>query len=175
VQSLKIALTILVALLLQMVLPTQLAFFQRIDLPLLVTIYFSLQRAPIMGMVVGVAAGIGGDLIAGGIIGIRGFTKTLLSYFIAMLSIRFSLENPLVRLAVVAVASAANEVLYVGLNMMLEQSLPYIGNWSEFGKAIGKTVLLNLIASIPIFLVLDRVFPEREAAGRMAIRKRFYE
>jgi hypothetical protein len=47
VQTFKIAVTIVVALLLQMLLPKYLAFFRYIDLPLLVTVYFALQRAPI--------------------------------------------------------------------------------------------------------------------------------
>jgi rod shape-determining protein MreD len=175
VQSLKIALTIAVALLLQMILPKHLGFVQYIDLPLLVTVYFGLQRAPMLGMATGVVAGIGGDAIAGGILGVRGFTKTLLGYLVAMVGIRFSLENPLARLAVVAVASAANTVLFAGLTLMLEQSLPYTGSWGDFGKAIGKSVLLDSLSSVAIFLLLDKVFPEQPAARRMAIRKRFYE
>ena len=50
-QTFKIALTIVVALLLQMLLSDYLGFFQYIDLPLLVTVYFGLQRAPVVGMV----------------------------------------------------------------------------------------------------------------------------
>jgi rod shape-determining protein MreD len=175
VQSLKIALTIAVALLLQMILPKHLGFVQYIDLPLLITVYFGLQRAPMLGMAVGVLSGLGGDAIAGGILGVRGFTKTLLGYLVAMVGIRFSLENPLARLGVVAVASAANTVIFAGLTLMLEQPLPYTSGWGEFGKAIGKSVLLDSACSLVIFLLLDKVFPEQPAARRMAIRKRFYE
>src|SRR5258705_12378974 len=102
-----------------MVLPTQLKFLQYIDLALLITVYFSLQRAPISGMLVGVVGGIGQDAIGGGILGVQGFAKTLLGYLVAIARIRFSLENPLARLVAVAVATAAHTLLFACLHMVL--------------------------------------------------------
>ena len=113
-QTFKIALTIVVALLLQMLLSNYLRFFRFIDLPLLVTVYFGLQRAPVLGMVTGMIAGLGGDAVAGGILGVGGFTKTLIGYLVGAASVRLSLENPLARLSVVAIASAGSTVLFVG-------------------------------------------------------------
>lgn len=174
-QTFKTALTIVVALLLQMLLPNYLGFFQYIDLALLVTVYFGLQRAPVLGMLTGMIAGLGGDAVTGGVVGVGGFTKTLIGYLVGFASVRLSLENPLARLAVVAVASAANTVLFVGLYQMLEQSLPHMSTWAEFGATIGWKVLADSVTSIALFIVLDRVFSEQAAARRMAIRKRFYE
>ena len=137
-QTFKIALTIVVALLLQMLLPKyRPAFFRYIDLPLLVTVYFALQRAPMLGMLVGVVSGIGFDVIGAGILGVRGFSKTLIGYLVAMTSVKFSLENPFARLAVVAVASAADTVIFIGLNLMLEKPLSGVNTWGQFGKIIG--------------------------------------
>ena len=174
-QTFKIALTIVVALLLQMLLPNYVRFFQYIDLPLLVTVYFGLQRAPVMGMLTGMMAGLGGDAVAGGILGVGGFAKTLIGYLVGAASVRLSLENPLARLSVVAVASAGSTVLFVGLHQMLEQSLPYVSTWGEFGATIGWKMLGDTVASIVLYIVLDRVFSEQATARRMAIRKRFYE
>ncbi len=180
-QTLKVVLIIILALLLQMLLPNYLRFFRYIDLPLLVTVYFSLQRAPVLGMTTGVASGLGGDLIAGGIPGVGGFTKTLIGYLIAVTSIKFPLENPLARFAIVAVASAANTVLFVGLYLMLEQdqrleqALPYVGNWASLGKTVGWKALADTVTSVVFFVVLDRVFSDQAAARRMAIKRRFYE
>src|ERR1041384_4133409 len=58
---------------------------------------------------------------------------------------------------------------------MLEQTLPHMATWTEFGATIGWKVLGDSATSIPLFIVLDRVFSEQAAARRMAIRKRFYE
>lgn len=158
-----------------MLLPNQVGFFRYIDLPLLVTVYFGLQRAPVLGMVTGMIAGLGGDAVGGGIPGVGGFSKTLIGYLVGAASVRLSLENPLARLSVVAVASAGNTVLFVGLYQMLEQTLPFVSTWAEFGATIGWKVLGDTVASIVLFVVLDRVFSEQATARRMAIRKRFYE
>lgn len=174
-QTFKIVLTIVVALVLQMLLSNYVRFFRYIDLPLLVTVYFALQRAPVLGMVTGMVAGLGGDAVGGGILGVGGFCKTLIGYLVGVASVRLSLENPLARLSVVAVASAGSTVLFVGLNQMLEQSLPYVSTWGEFGATIGWKMLGDTVTSIILFIVLDRLFSEQATARRMAIRKRFYE
>jgi rod shape-determining protein MreD len=175
VQTLKIALTIFIALLVEMLLSKRLWFFQYLDLPLAITVYFSLQRAPVLGMLTGAAAGVAGDAVDGGVLGTGGFAKTLLGYIIAVLSIKFPLQNPLARLAVVAVASTVNTIIYVGLNLMLDREISYISNWIEFSRILGWKTLTDTLASIPVFFVLDRVFPDQPAASRMAIKKRFYE
>ncbi|HVG19334.1 MAG TPA: rod shape-determining protein MreD [Blastocatellia bacterium] len=174
-QTFKIALTIFVALLLQFLLPKYLGFFKYIDLPLIVTVYFGLQRDPILGMLTGVAAGVGGDAVIGGVLGVGGFSKTLIGYLVAMASIKLSLENPLARLAVVAVASAANTLLYTALYQMLEQPLSDASTWGDLGKIIGWRALADTLAAIAIIIMLNRIFAEQTAARRMAIKRRFYE
>ena len=140
-----------------------------------------MQRTPVLGMLTGLAAGLGSDALAGGILGVGGFTKTLIGYIISMASIRLSLENPLVRLAVAGVASVVNTVLFVALYQVLEQGqsleqvLPYTGSWEELAKVTGWKALGDTAAAIVVFLVLDRVFREQAAARRMAIKRRFYE
>ncbi len=174
-QTFKIALTIAIALLLQLVLTDHLRFFRYVDLPLLVTVYVSLQRAPVLAMLTGGVAGLGGDAIGGGVLGVGGFSKTLIGYLVAFASIKLSLENPLARLAVVALASAANTILYAGLNLMLEQTLPGMDTWAQFGRTIGWKALGDTLTALILFLILDRVFAEQSQARRMAIKRRFYE
>lgn len=174
-QTLKIALSIIVALLLQLVLTKYLRIFQYVDLQLLVTVYIALQRAPLPGMMTGFASGLCGDAISGGIIGVGGFSKTLIGYFVAMTSVKFSFDNPLARLGVVSVASAANTAFFVSLTLMLDQPLPFVATWGEFGKTTGWRALADSAASIAVFLLLDRVFREHVQARRMAIKKRFYD
>ncbi|MEK6304293.1 MAG: rod shape-determining protein MreD [Acidobacteriota bacterium] len=180
-QTFKIALTIVVALFVQVLLPQYLSFFRYVDLPLIVTVYVALQRAPFLGMVTGCVAGIGSDSLVGGIIGVGGFSRTLIGYIVAMVSIKLSVENPLTRLAVVGVASVVNTVLFVGLHQMLrqehvlEQVLPYVGSWGEFGATVGWRALGDSLTAAGVFIALDRVFAEQRAARRMAIKRRFYE
>lgn len=174
-QTVKIALTILVALLLQMLLSKYLGFFKYIDLALVTTVYFGLQRALLLGMFTGLVLGLGGDAVVGGILGVGGFSKTLIGYLSAVTSIKLSLENPLARLAVVAVASAVNTILFVGLHLMLDKPLEEAATYAGLGKTVGWRVLGDTGAAVVLFLIFDRVFAEQTAARRMAIKKRFYE
>lgn len=180
-QTFKLALTIVAALFIHYLLPTYLPFFQYVDLSLVITVYIALQRSPMLGMATGCAAGLGSDAISGGILGVGGFSRTLIGYSVAMVSIKLALENPLMRLAIAGLASVVNTVLFVGLHQMLrqeqvlEQALPHAGSWAEFGKTVGLKALGDTLAAVGVFLVLDRVFAEQRAARRMAIKRRFYE
>ena len=174
-QTLKIAITVILSLLLQFLLPMRLRFFQYIELPLIVTVFFSLMRSPMLGMMTGATAGLGGDYIGGGIPGVGGFAKTLIGYVIATVSVKFPLDNPLARLGIVALASATHTILVVGLYLMLGQSIQHVGDWGEFGKTLGLKTLGDTLASIPVFMLLTRLFPDQSQAKRMAIKRRFYE
>ena len=174
-QTVKIALTILVALLLQMLLSNYLGFFKYVDLALVMTVYFGLQRALLLGMLAGLVLGIGGDAVTSEIVGVGGFSKTLIGYLAALTSVKLSMENPLARLAAVAVASVVNTILHVGLHLMLEQPLVDASTYAGLGKTVGWRVLGDTGTAIVLFLILDRVFAEQTAARRMAIKKRFYE
>lgn len=180
-QTFKIALTIVVALFVQVLLSRYLSFFRYVDLALIVTVYVALQRAPILGMATGCAAGLGSDALVGGIVGVGGFSRTLIGYIVAMVSIKLSVENPLSRLAVVSLASVVNTVLFVGLHQILrqehvlEQVLPRLGSWGEFGATVGWKALGDTLAAAAVFVALDRVFAEQRATRRMAIKRRFYE
>ena len=174
-QTFKLALTIFVALLLQMLLPNYLGFFKYVDLALVVTVYFGLQRAPMLAMLTGMVVGLGGDAVAHKVLGVGGFSKTLIGYLVAMASVRFALENPLARLAVVALASATNTVLFIGLHLLLEEHLSEVATYADLGRAVGWRTLGDVCAAMVAFIALDRVFSEQAAARRMAIKKRFYE
>jgi rod shape-determining protein MreD len=175
VQTFKIVLTIFVVLLLQMLLPNYLGFFKYVDLPLVVTVYFGLQRAPMLAMFTGLALGLGADALNGGVLGVGGFAKTLIGYLVAIASVRFALENPLARLAMVAVSSATNTVLFIGLYLMLDQPLQDVATYADLGRRVGWGTLGDTATAIVMFIVLDRIFSEQAAARRMAIKKRFYE
>ena len=171
-QTFKIAASIVIALLLQILFAKRFAFFQYVELPLVITVFFSLQRSPVQGMIVGMTAGLGLDIIAGGdTLGVRGFSLTLLGYVIASGSIRFSLEKKLVRVGVTVVASIANTMLYVGLCRVLEKN-PFTTSSAEMLKIAAYKAIGDTAACVVFFLLLDRVFPR---LGSTTIKRRFYE
>jgi hypothetical protein len=89
--------------------------------------------------------------------------------------VRFALENPLARLAVVALSSATNTVLYIGLHLLLEKPVSNVLTYTDLGRVVAWRTIGDTCGAIVGFIILDRVFSEQAAARRMAIKKRFYE
>jgi len=91
----------LAALLIQVYLPLfqTFRFVSRIELPLLVTIYFALmRRSQLRGLGIGVALGLAQDSLFQQPIGMYGICKTLVGYFSASIGLQFDVEHALVRM-----------------------------------------------------------------------------
>ena len=84
-----------------------------IDLPLIVVVYFALQRDVLQALIVAAATGFATDALGGGLLGAGGFSKTLTAYVIYFAATRVNLENPLVRIPVLAAASVMDASIYV--------------------------------------------------------------
>ena len=79
--------------------PRFLTFLAYLELPLLVTVYFSLmRRSPITGILLGAGIGLAQDALSHQPLGMFGIVKTLVGFFAASFSQRFDLENSAVRL-----------------------------------------------------------------------------
>jgi rod shape-determining protein MreD len=87
------------ALVLQALLPRIVGRWAYFDLPLVVTVYFSLgRRSPIQGMFMGGVLGIFEDALTNRAIGINGISKTLAGYLAASVGIRIDVQNTFIRL-----------------------------------------------------------------------------
>lgn len=174
---LKIIALIAVAIILEGFVPKYWAAFRYVDLPLLVTVYFGLMRDPILGMLTGYAAGLGGDVTAGSgpIVGVGGFSKTLIGFLVATVAVRFQLEGPLIRVVVIGVSSVVNSGLFIGLYGLMDQ--PVTGDLPT--DRVGLIILLeaaaNLVFGVVLFWIFDKVFPENAPGGAMRVRRRFYD
>ena len=174
---LKILGAIVVAVTFQGLVPRFWEAFNYVDLPLILTVYFGLMRDPLVGMVAGCLAGLAGDLApgAGGIIGVGGFSKTVIGFFIAMTSIRIPLEGPFTRILVLALSSLANSLLYIGLHALLDQDATAGLSVGEVARRVGFQTAANLIAGVFIFWLSDKIFPENAPQGQMRVQRRFYD
>lgn len=140
------------ALFLQAWLPRQFPFFSMFDLPLLVTIFFSISRRnPISGLLTGAAIGLFQDALTGLPIGVNGVAKTFVGYLASSLGVRLDVENAGARLLVTLVFYVIHEIVYfmvargmIALN--LQWSWPH-----ELGAA-----LANALVGVLIFFALDR-------------------
>jgi rod shape-determining protein MreD len=89
----------LAALVLQAWLPRILGRFALMDLPLLVTIYFALnRRSPIHGTLLGAVMGTFEDGLTQGAIGIHGIANTICGFLAASIGIRIVVENNIIRM-----------------------------------------------------------------------------
>jgi len=89
----------LIAILFQVYVPLFFQFMNYLDLPLLVTVYFSLmRRSQIAGTFIGAAIGLAQDSLSKNPLGMSGIVKTLVGYFAASVGLRFDVDHAFIRL-----------------------------------------------------------------------------
>ncbi|HEX8143716.1 MAG TPA: rod shape-determining protein MreD [Pyrinomonadaceae bacterium] len=172
-RQLKIALVLAVALILQTSLRAIWEPLAYVDLPLIVVVYFALQRDPLQALVIGAVAGLAMDALGGGgLLGAGGFSKTLVAYLIAYLATRVMLDNPLVRIPVLAGAALLDSLVFVLLHRMLSQpTLKPFAETASF-KLIATTVVGTLILYVLDTFFSDRARQRRQFAWRRRIARR---
>lgn len=146
------ALVPVLAVVLQAWLPRLLGRFVWFDLPLVITVFFALNRRnPIQGSVLGGILGIFEDALTGHAIGINGIAKTLVGYLAATIGIMVNVENFAVRLILTFFLSLVGSMTYFFVVHFL-LGLGIDTNWpTELYKAIGNSVI-----ALVVFPVLDR-------------------
>src|SRR5215210_1326363 len=172
-RQLKIGLVLALAIILQSSLGALWPDRIYVDLPLIVVVYFALQRDPLQALVIGAVAGLAMDAVGGGgLLGAGGFSKTLVAYLIASLATRVMLDNPLARIPVLAGASLLDSLLFVLLHRMLSQpSLKPFAETASF-KLIGTTVVGTLVIYVLDIFLSDRARQRRQFAWRRRIARR---
>lgn len=142
------------------------------DLPLIVVVYLALRRDAVMAVMVGTAAGLATDVLSSGLLGANGFSKTLTAYLIAALITRVMLDNPLLRIPVLAGAAAFDS----SINMLLHQLLgqpPGSPTGGTMAETIAFTVIWTTVAGTLISYALDILFSDTARQRRQfAFRRR---
>jgi rod shape-determining protein MreD len=138
-----------------------------IDIPLVVVVYVALQREAWQALIAGTLAGLAVDAASGGIIGAGGFSKTLTAYVVFFAATRVNLENPLLRIPILAVAAALDASVYVGWHRLLGQSLP---------RPIVQTIAYEVIGTMIIgtlgILLLDNLLSDKARQRRLFADRR---
>jgi len=165
--QLKIAAALAVAILLQLSLRAVWPPLSYIDFPLVVVVYIALQRHAWQALIVGTIAGLAVDAASVGLIGAGGFSKTLTAYLIYVAATRVNLENPLLRIPVLAAATLLDSAIYVFWHRSLgyASSAPFMQTMSY--RLIGTTI----IGTLALYL-LDSLFTERARQRRSFASRR---
>jgi rod shape-determining protein MreD len=145
----------LTAIFLQALIPRFLPKFDILDLPLLVTIYFSVGwRNPIAGTVTGTIIGLVQDALTSRPLGINGISQCVVGFFAASLGVKIDVENPGTRLLI----NFAFTLLNIGIYLFIVHHMLVLNvrtNWlHEAIKAV-----INSIVGVFLFDILDRIRP----------------
>jgi rod shape-determining protein MreD len=169
---LKIAAILIVSLALQLSLRAVWKPLIYIDFPLVVIVYIALQREAWQALVVATLAGIIVDAQSGGQIGAGGFSKTLTAYVIYFAATKVNLENPLLRIPVLAAATVLDSMIYVFWHRALNYppSVPVMQTVSY--KLIATTVVGTLVLYLIDSLVAERSSQRRQFATRRRVARR---
>ncbi|MFL6464913.1 MAG: rod shape-determining protein MreD [Bryobacteraceae bacterium] len=126
-----------------------------LELPLLLTIYFSLmRRSQIASLFFGAFVGLAEDSLSPATlpIGMYGITKTLVGYFAASISMRFNVESPVIRLVLSFFFYFFHTFFYwIMRRALLGQIVPFDPQEALVHGA------LNAVVAIPLFAILDRM------------------
>jgi rod shape-determining protein MreD len=145
----------LLALLIQVYLPLfqTLHFISRIELPLLVTIYFALmRRSQIRGLLIGMALGLAQDSFSRFYIGMYGICKTIVGYLSASIGTQFDVEHSFVRFILCFIFYLFHQFLYWVLQRaLLDQPVVF--------DIRGELILgvVNALIGVMLFRLLDKL------------------
>ena len=168
----KIALCVVLAVVLQSSLRKFWEPLAYADLPLIVVVYFALRRDAVQAVVIGTVAGLATDVLSGGLLGANGFSKTLTAYFIAAIITRIMLDNPLLRVPVLAGAAALDAFLNMLLHQLLGQP-PGAPTGGTMAETIAFRVIWTTVAGTVIAYALDIFFSDTARQRRQfAFRRR---
>jgi rod shape-determining protein MreD len=170
--QLRIAASLAIAILLQLSLRKVWEPLGFIDLPLVIVVYVALQREAWQALLTGTLAGLAVDAASGGVLGAGGFSKTLTAYLIFFAATRVNLENPLLRIPILAAAAALDGSIYVGLHRLLTQPLqaPFVQTIAY--RVIGTTIIGTLVLLMLDNLLSDKARQRRQFADRRKVAKR---
>jgi len=143
----------LIAILFQVYVPRFFQFLAYLELPLLVTVYFSLmRRSPVAGVLYGAGIGLAQDSLSHNPLGMFGIVKTLVGYFAASMSQRFDVQNSLVRLVLSFFFLFFHQFFYWVLSRAL------LGEALEFDLQRTLVVaVLNAMVAVPFYHILDKL------------------
>jgi rod shape-determining protein MreD len=171
-RQLKIAAVLVLAIALQSSLRAVWPPLAFVDLPLIVVVYFALQRDVLQALVVAAAAGLAMDALGGGLLGAGGFSRTLTAYVVYLAAARVMLDTTLLRIPVLAAATVIDGSVFVGMHRLLGQSLAVPFMQMILYKLVATTVAGTLLLYIFENFFSDRARQRRQFAVRRRVARR---
>jgi rod shape-determining protein MreD len=143
----------LVAIIAQVYIPRLIPNTEFLEIPLLITLYFGLMRRnQLSALFFGAFVGLAQDSLSHLPLGMYGIAKTLVGYFAASVSLRFDVENIVVRFTLTFFFFFFHQFFYwIMRRALLGQDVPLDA------QRILLQAMLNSIVAVPLYLILDRM------------------
>jgi rod shape-determining protein MreD len=142
-----------------------------VNLVLVAVIYTALAFGPVGGLLAGSAGGLIQDALAGGIVGVGGFSKTLVGFVVGVLGAQFIVAQTLPRLVMFFTGTIIHELCYHALYALVESKV-FRMPWS----ATLIQAALNALIGVLAFAIIDSapgVMQRRRARGATLSRRHF--
>ncbi|HEY2844556.1 MAG TPA: rod shape-determining protein MreD [Bryobacteraceae bacterium] len=143
----------LAAILFQVYVPRFFTYLAYLEMPLLVTVYFSLmRRSPPSGVLFGMCIGLAQDSLSNQPLGMFGIVKTLVGYFAASIGQRFEANSAVLRLVLAFFFFFFHQFFYwVLARALLAEAVSF--------QPVQTLVLaiLNAAVAVPLFHILDKL------------------
>jgi rod shape-determining protein MreD len=130
------------------------------DLVLVGVVFAGLEWGPVAGILAGTIGGLLQDMLAGEIVGIGGFAKTITGFVAGVIGTQFVLARPQARVLVAAGATVVHRLIILSLHAIIDQHWPGLA----WGALVAETGVNTACALL--------VFAASSAAPGMLERQR---
>jgi rod shape-determining protein MreD len=140
------------------------------DFVLVGVMFAGLQWGPVAGMLAGTMGGLLQDVLAGEIVGLGGFAKTLVGFAGGVIGIQFVLSRAIARTGLVMGASLLHRLILLTMYGLIDQEWPAV-SWG----AMLAEMLVNGLAALVTFQVtaaLPGVINRQRASRRSSLSRR---
>lgn len=142
-----------------------------VNLVLVAVIYVALAFGPVAGLLAGSTGGLVQDALAGGIVGVGGFSKTLVGFLVGLLGAQFIVAQSLPRLVMFVSGTLVHELCYQALYALVE-TRPFRMPWSAALTQAGVNGLVGILA----FQIVESgpgLMQRRRSRGATLSRRRY--
>jgi rod shape-determining protein MreD len=132
-----------------------------VNMVLVAVVYVALAYGAVTGLLAGTVGGLAQDALGGGIVGIGGMSKTLIGFFVGVLSAQFNLSTTVPRLVMFVAATFVHEVMFEGL-----QAIAGGRHFTLKLSVVLLQALVNGLVGVAAFLLVENG-PEMMARRRL--------
>jgi len=137
-----------------------------VNLVLVVVVYVALLTGPVTGMLTGTLAGLIQDALTTGVIGIGGLAKTLVGFLAGIVGTQFIVTQPVPRFCVFFGATVLHQLVFIGLNTLLD--LRHFGSpYAEVAGQAAGNAAVGVVAFQLVELLPGAVERRRAAKGQI--------